>query len=98
MPIRTWPDFLALGITEIRGYGATSLQVTRRLRAMLEELSELVLPENRAAVEAEMHRLDVSVRANFEDDVDLDMALGHDHQGIGGPAVSRFATRPGVEP
>ncbi len=51
MPVRTWPDFLALGITEIREYGATSIQVVRRLRALLEELGELVLPDNRAAVE-----------------------------------------------
>ena len=54
MPVRTWPDFLALGVTEIREYGATSIQVTRRLRAMLDELGELVLPENRAAVEDEV--------------------------------------------
>ena len=61
MPVRTWPDFLALGITEIREYGATSIQVTRRLRALLDELGELVLPENRAAVDAEMRRLEATV-------------------------------------
>ena len=32
-----WDDFLALAVTEIREYGATSIQVVRRLRAMLEE-------------------------------------------------------------
>ena len=63
MPVRTWPDFLALGVTEIRDYGATSIQVTRRLRALLEELGELVLPENRAAVAEELRRLDATVRA-----------------------------------
>ena len=35
MPAQRWEDFLALGVTEIREYGATSIQVMRRLRAML---------------------------------------------------------------
>ena len=89
MPVRTWPDFLALGITEIREYGATSIQVTRRLRALLEELGELVLPENRAAVDDELRRLDATVAASYADSVDLDLASAPDHQGIGGPAVAR---------
>ena len=65
MPVRTWPDFLALGITEIREYGATSIQVMRRLRALLEELGELVLPENRAAVDEELRHLDATVVASY---------------------------------
>ena len=51
MRVRRWPDFLSLGVTEIREYGGSSIQVVRRLRALLLELSELVLPEHRAAVE-----------------------------------------------
>lgn len=31
-PVRRWEDFLELGVTEIRRYGATAVQVTRRLR------------------------------------------------------------------
>ena len=93
MPVRTWPDFLALGITEIREYGATSIQVTRRLRALLEELGELVLPENRAAVDEEVRRLDATVAASYASSIDLDGARAPDHQGIGGPAAARG--RPG---
>jgi uncharacterized membrane protein len=96
MPIRTWPDFLALGITEIREYGATSIQVTRRLRALLEELGELVLPENRAAVAEEVRRLDATVQASYATSVDLDRAGSPDHQGIGGPAGAREAPRGGT--
>ena len=70
-------------------YGATSIQVMRRLRALLEELSELVLPENRAAVEAELRHLDVTVVAAYPNTVDLAAARSADHQGIGGPAVMR---------
>ena len=85
MPVRTWPDVLALGITEIREYGATSIQVMRRLRALLEELGELVLPENRAAVDEEVRRLDATVQASYASSIDLDRAGSRDHQGIGGP-------------
>ena len=35
MPGRKWEDYLTLAVTEIREYGA--IQVTRRLRAMLED-------------------------------------------------------------
>jgi uncharacterized membrane protein len=88
MPVRTWPEFLALGITEIREYGATSIQVTRRLNAMLEELAELVLPENRAAVDEEIRRLEATVAAVYTSSVDLDRAGAPDPQGIGGPAIA----------
>ena len=36
-PVRRWVDYLTLSVTEIREYGDTSIQVVRRLRAMLEE-------------------------------------------------------------
>lgn len=96
MPVRTWRDFLALGVTEIRDYGASSTQVARRLRALLGELGDLVLPENRAAVDEELRRLDAAVRAARAGSVDLDLALAPDHQGIGGPADARQARRGGT--
>jgi uncharacterized membrane protein len=96
MPVRTWGDFLALGITEIREYGATSIQVVRRLRALLEELGELVLPENRAAVDDQLRRLDATVAAGYADSIDIDLALASDHQGIGGPAAGSGAAGRGA--
>ena len=96
MPVRTWPDVLALGVTEIREYGATSIQVARRLRALLEELGELVLPENRAAVDDEMRRLDATVTAAHADSSELALALSPDRQGIGGPAVAPGALDDGT--
>jgi uncharacterized membrane protein len=96
MPVRTWTDFLALGITEIREYGATSIQVARRLRALLVELGELVLPENVPAVNEELRRLDATVIAVQANGIDLDLALSHDAQGIGGPAVALEARADGT--
>ena len=46
---RRWEDIVMLGLTEIREFGATSVQVMRRLRALLEELLATVRPEHRAA-------------------------------------------------
>jgi uncharacterized membrane protein len=85
MPGRTWEDYLTLAVTEIREYGASSIQVMRRLRAMLEDLRESVRPGYRAAVEAELTRLDATVAAGFAGSVDLDRASARDRQGIGGP-------------
>jgi uncharacterized membrane protein len=89
MPARRWDDFLELGVTEIREFGARSVQVNRRLRAMLEELRLEVLPEHRQAVEAELARLDASVAREFANSPDLDRARAADPQGLGGPPEAR---------
>jgi uncharacterized membrane protein len=85
VPVRRWEDFLALGVTEIREFGGTSIQVMRRLRAVLEKLLQEVRPENRAAVKAEIQRLDETVAAGFSGSVDRDRAGIADCQGLGGP-------------
>ncbi len=87
VPVRRWPDYLTLSVTEIREYGDTSIQVVRRLRAMLEELSESVLPERREAVLRELQRLDDAVEGKWAGTVDLDLAGASDRQGIGGPSA-----------
>ncbi len=85
VPGRSWEDYLALTVVEIREYGAGGIQVMRRLRAMLEELHEEVRPEFRAAVEDELCRLDASVERSFGESIDFDRASVADTQGIGGP-------------
>jgi uncharacterized membrane protein len=44
-----WEDFVHLAVTEIRHCGCTSIQIARRLRAMLEDLIQSV-PEARAVL------------------------------------------------
>jgi uncharacterized membrane protein len=84
IPVRRWEDYLVLATTEIREYGAASIQVMRRMRAMLVELHEEVLPEHRAAVEEELVRLDATVARSFGESIDIDRASVADAQGIGG--------------
>ncbi|HVP02991.1 MAG TPA: DUF2254 domain-containing protein [Solirubrobacteraceae bacterium] len=85
IPIRSWEDFLALGVTEIREFGNTSIQVMRRLRAVLDKLRQEVRPEHRAAVTAEIERLDATVAAAYSGSIDRDRASIADRQGLGGP-------------
>lgn len=81
---RSWDEYLALGVTEIREYGASSIQVTRRMRAMLEQLLREVPPENRPAVTDELARLDATVASAFGGSIDLDRARIADDEGMGG--------------
>jgi uncharacterized membrane protein len=93
MPGRTWQDYLTLAVTEIREYGASSIQVMRRLRALLEELQESVRPEHRPAVDAEIAKLDATVATGFAGSVDKDQAGARDRQGIGGPGAEIVGAR-----
>ena len=92
VPARNWPEFLALGLTEIREYGGSSIQVVRRLRALLEELHGSVRPEHRAAVEDELLRLEAEVERKFGASADLDRAGQADRQGIGGAMLDTGAS------
>jgi uncharacterized membrane protein len=84
IPVRSWEDYLALATTEIREYGASSIQVMRRMRSMLEELLEEVPEGRREPVREELARLDATVAHSFADSVDLDRARTADPQGMGG--------------
>jgi uncharacterized membrane protein len=79
-----WEDFLQLGTTEIRMYGDDSIQVQRRLRAMLEDLIA-TLPERRARImHKELALLATSSKRAFLDLDDQELAESGDLQGIGG--------------
>jgi uncharacterized membrane protein len=95
---RGWDDVVELAFTEIREYGGSSVQVVRRLRALLEDLRERVKPEYRAAVDDELRRLDATVDKHWRSSVDLDRARQPDAQGIGGPPVGRPAGPDNVLP
>lgn len=88
----TWPDVLAVALTEIREYGESSPQVTRRLRAMLDALRRGVSPEHRNAVDIELAELSCSVRRGFPDPVLRRFAAHPDRRGIGGASPSGDTT------
>ena len=89
VPTRSWDDLVMLAVTEIREYGANSMQVNRRLRAMLETVRRELPEARRAAIDEELARLNASVARTFADSVDLDRASDADQQGLGGPRHTR---------
>jgi len=79
-----WNDFVQLAFSEIRHCGAGHIQVARRLRAMIESVSE-ALPASRVpALRREWELLDRSVQQLYSFPEDLALARIPDPQGLGG--------------
>ena len=79
-----WEDFVHLTFSEVRAYGANSLQVVRRLRAMIENLMQ-TLPSHRLEILLlELDLLDRVVAKAFPYPEELALAHGADSQGLGG--------------
>jgi uncharacterized membrane protein len=89
-----WEDFVQLGTTEIRHYGRESIQVQRRLRAMLEDLLQTLPPRRHAILQKELALLGVSVQRSFPDFDDQALAKAGDLQGIGGGDESSETAEP----
>jgi uncharacterized membrane protein len=83
LPVHSWDDLLDLALDEIRHYGVSSIQVTRRLYALLDDLRETLPPVRHAALDAEREKLDRAVDQAFEDELDRRNAKVPDRQGIG---------------
>lgn len=79
-----WEDFVQLGTTEIRQYGHDSMQVQRRLRAMLEDLIDTLPSHRHAILQRELDLLGTSLKRAFPDLDDQRLAESGDLQGIGG--------------
>jgi uncharacterized membrane protein len=79
-----WEDFVHLAVTEIRQFGGESIQIARRLRAMLESVIQAV-PEPRAALlRKELTILHRSAERAFVEPEDRALAEVRDYQGVGG--------------
>ncbi len=83
-PTPDWEDIVGLAVTEIRQYGANSIQVARRLRAMLEHLVDRLPQARIAALRRELDLLEESVARSFPDAEDRRRANVGDFQGLGG--------------
>ena len=86
-PTPDWTEIVELAVTEIRQYGASSTQVARRMRAMLEHLVDC-LPEDRApALHEELVLLEHAVARSFTEGEDRRRASIGDLQGLGGSST-----------
>jgi uncharacterized membrane protein len=84
IPMPTWEDYLTLAFDEIRQFGATSVQVMRRLRAALIGLIASLPSQQRAnAVRRYLEHLDLVIERSPFDAEDRVIARQEDRQGLG---------------
>jgi uncharacterized membrane protein len=88
----TWEDFTLLAFDEIRHCGATSVQIMRRMRALISDLISLLPKERHPVLRRWQERLDSTIGRSFEDAEEKLEASREDRQGLGVPR------RPAPEP
>ena len=82
-PTPTWEDFLDLALLEIMYYGAGSVQVMRRLGALLDDLEQTVNPSQQAEVRKYQERLHRQIQQEFKRTDLREEAEEIDRQGLG---------------
>jgi uncharacterized membrane protein len=88
-----WEDFVQLAVTEIRQFGGASIQVARRLRAMLENLIQTLPEPRRELLRQELKLLHRSAERSFTEPEDRALADVSDLQGVGGKKMRGPADR-----
>jgi uncharacterized membrane protein len=83
-PTPDWDNIVELAATEVRQYGASSTQVVRRLRAMLEHLVDRLPPARTPPLHRELALLEQTVARSFPESEDRRLANTGDLQGLGG--------------
>jgi uncharacterized membrane protein len=79
----SWEDFLSLAVDETRQYGEGSIQVMRRLRALLINVHHAVPAFRRPPVEEKITLLEAAAQRVFPDRSDQLDAITSDRQGLG---------------
>jgi uncharacterized membrane protein len=82
-PTLTWEGYVRLAVDELRSYGSESLQLTRRLRAMLEDLLTIAPPDRRPPLREQLRLVEAAAKRGFADERDREAAVVPDQQGIG---------------
>ena len=93
-----WEDYVHLSCTEIRQCGAGSIQVMRRMRAMLENLAETLPSHRHAELRQQLDLLDRTIDGHYEFPEDRALAHIPDPQGLGGAlGVQPASEQPAAE-
>jgi uncharacterized membrane protein len=88
VPFPTWDDLLRLAFDEILFYGATSVQVMRRMNALVKDLALAVPKERRPRIEYWDGRLKAVIASSFVAGEARLEALKDDRQGLGVPSCA----------
>jgi uncharacterized membrane protein len=81
LPRPDWEGFVRLGLDEIREYGEGSIQVARRLRALLLDLISVAPEDRRAVLQEQLTLLDASTRRGFHTKAERQSARSASTQG-----------------
>jgi uncharacterized membrane protein len=84
----SWEDLLRLSFDEISFYGATSVQVMRRMNALIRDLKPTLPEERRQALTYWEARLNTLIARSFLSDEERSEASIGDRQGLGVPLRS----------
>ena len=87
-----WEDFVHLSCTEIRHYGAGSIQIMRRMRSMLENLMYTLPPHRHAELQRQLEFLDRTIDGQYAFAEDRMLARIADSQGLGGSVGMQAVT------
>jgi len=79
-----WEDFVHLACTEIRHCGASSVQIMRRMRSMLENLMLTLPPHRHYELRKQLELLDREIEEHYTSAEDRALARIPDPQGLGG--------------
>ena len=85
VPYPTWEDFLRLAFDEIRYCGARSVQVMRRMNALVNDLSSRLPEDRHEALRHWEERLQTTIARSFDDVEEKREASVEDRQGLGVP-------------
>jgi uncharacterized membrane protein len=79
-----WDDFVNIAFTEIRACGANSVQIARRMRAMIENLIKSLPASRHPALRKQLDLLERTLPGHYHLPEDLALARVADSQGLGG--------------
>jgi uncharacterized membrane protein len=85
IPFPTWDDLIHLAFDEICAYGATSVQVMRRMNALVTDLTSALPEERRPTLKYWDARLKATIARSFADSEERMEATREDRQGLGAP-------------
>jgi uncharacterized membrane protein len=83
VPFPTWDDFLHLALIEIQHYGADSVQVMRRMKALISNLVVILPTERQPSLQYWERRLHGTITRTFEEAEERIAASIADRQGLG---------------
>jgi uncharacterized membrane protein len=86
--VPSWEDLLSLALVETHQFGASSVQVMRRMRALLADVRDVVPDCRRPAIDVELAAVNATAARSFPTGGDQLAAAATDRQGLGSTGIT----------